>query len=70
MLDAMRALELEATEVGRSRGYSHAAYVDAYGGDMDEAPMYTQHFASVPTYFEAGWAEGVQDYRDSASDCE
>ena len=70
MPNTMQALELEATEVGRSRGYSHAAYVDAYGGDMDEAPMCTHRFASVPTYFEAGWAEGVQEYRDSASDCE
>ena len=70
MLDAMRALELEATEVGRSRGYSHAAYVDAYGGDMDEAPDVPARFASVSSFFESGYAEGVQEYRDSASDCE
>ena len=70
MPNTTQALEHEATVVGWSRGHAHANYVDAYGGDMDEEPVVPQHYASVPTYFAAGWAEGVQDYRDEASDCE
>lgn len=70
MLDAMQALEHEATVVGWSRGHAHANYVDAYGGDMDEAPDVPARFATVASFFESSYAEGVQDYRDEASDCE
>ena len=68
MLDTL--IEHEATEVGRSHGFNHANYVDAYGGDMDEAPDVPARFASVSSYYEAAYAEGVQEYRDQASDCE
>lgn len=69
-LNDVHALEHEATEVGRSRGYTHAAYVDAYGGDMNEAPVAPLRFAEVDSFFESGFAEGVENYRHTASDCE
>lgn len=70
MLNTTQALEHEATEIGRVHGFNHANYVDAYGGDMDEAPVAPLRFAEVDSFYESGYAEGVESYREQASDCE
>lgn len=60
----MNQLEQEATEIGLSRGWSHANYVEAYGGDKDEEPEVPARFASVPTYYTAAYAEGVERFEN------
>lgn len=61
----MGPLEQEATESGKQRGWEHANYVDAYGGTMEpeeseiEVPS---QYLQVPTYYTAGYSEGVQEY--------
>lgn len=56
-----------ATETGQSRGWDHANYVDAYGGDMDQEPEVPARFGSVATYFTAGFAEGVERFQNGQS---
>lgn len=65
----MGPLEQEATDAGKQRGWEHANYVDAYGGTMEpeesDIPIPDQ-FAQVPTYYTAGYFEGVQNYIDES----
>lgn len=61
----MDTLEREATDAGKQRGWEHANFVDAYGGTMEpeeseiEVPS---RYLQVPTYYTAGFSEGVQEY--------
>lgn len=61
----MDKLEQDATEIGREHGWNHANYVDAYGGDMDAKPEVPTRFASVATYFVAGWEESIAFFGDA-----
>lgn len=58
----------EATEIGLSRGWSHANYVDAYGGDPNEAPEVPGRFASVESYFISAYEEGVQNFQNDLNE--
>ena len=67
----MGPLEKEATDAGRERGYDHANYVTAYGGNLEpeeseiEIPL---QFLQVPTYYTASYLEGVQEYVNEQMD--
>jgi hypothetical protein len=61
-LNESTALAAEATEMGHERGWEHAAFVEAYGGDANEAPEIPARFASVATYYSAAHSEGVERY--------
>jgi hypothetical protein len=53
-----------ATEVGYDRGYIHAAFTDACGGDPYAEPDVPDRFADIPTYYTAAYADGVDAYFD------
>ncbi|MDX3663688.1 hypothetical protein PV646_40945 [Streptomyces sp. ID05-26A] len=53
-----------ATEAGYHDGWTHAAYVDAYGGDPHTEPDVPQRFAPVATYYTAAYTDGVTTYLD------
>lgn len=65
--DRVRELQNEATETGRDRGWSHAAFIDAYGGDPHTEPDVPPWFATVATYYTAGYADGVTAYLDDTA---
>ncbi len=52
-------LEQEAREVALARGWDHANYVEAYGGDADEAPEVPARFAPVESFYLSAYEEGV-----------
>lgn len=54
--------EQEAREIGLSRGWDHANYVEAYGGDPNEAPEVPARFASVESFYLSAYEEGVTLY--------
>jgi hypothetical protein len=66
--DRLYALGNEATEAGKSAGYNHASYVDAYGGEVaSETAAYRrlpERYTEVDTRYVAGFLEGAQDYED------
>jgi hypothetical protein len=64
----MNKLENEATMIGKSRGWDHANYTAAYGGDPHAAPEVPARYAPVRTYFTAAYAEGVQQFLDDDHD--
>lgn len=51
-----------ATWAGYDDGWTHAAYVDAYGGDPYTEPDVPQRFAPVATYYTAAYGDGVTAY--------
>ena len=53
-----------ATWAGHHDGWTHAAYVDAYGGDPHTEPDVPQRFATVATYYTAAYTDGVTAYLD------
>lgn len=57
--------EKEAYEIGRSRGWDHANFVGAYGGDLSESPEVPPRFSDVESFFLSGWEDGVTKYGDS-----
>lgn len=59
-------LEQEATEAGRSHGWDHANYTNAYGGNLHATPDIPNRFISVRTYYLAGYQEGIERYEDDA----
>jgi hypothetical protein len=66
--DRARELQDQATEFGRDHGRSHAAYVDAYGGDPHAEPDVPARFARVATFYATAYAEGVTAYLDDTAD--
>lgn len=52
-------LKLAAREAGLLRGTEHAAYVAAYGGELDESPTVPDRFSLVATYYAAAFEEGT-----------
>jgi hypothetical protein len=68
--DARKTLEKDAHDTGWSRGWDHANYVTAYGGDMDAEPEVPERFAAVATYYAAAYAEGVRNYQSEEADAE
>jgi hypothetical protein len=61
----MTELENEAQEIGRSNGYDHANYVEAYGGDMNATPEVPARFADVDeSFYLSGYEEGVTNYKE------
>jgi hypothetical protein len=66
--ECVRTLRNEATEIGRDHGWSHAAFVDAYGGDPHTEPHVPPRFAPVATCYVTGYAEGVTDHVDNTED--
>lgn len=53
-----------ATEAGYDHGWTHAAYVDAYGGDPHTEPDVPQRFAPVATDYAVAYTDGVTTYLD------
>ena len=51
-------------EIGRDHGWTHAAFVDAYGGDPHAEPDVPPRFATVAAYYTTGYADGVTAYAD------
>lgn len=62
--DTTRDLETAATDTGRDHGWTHAAYVDAYGGDPDAEPDVPARFATVATFYTVAYADGVTAYAE------
>lgn len=58
----MNELEQEAAEIGRNRGWDHANFVEAYGGDPNESPEVPELFAEAESFFLSGWEEGVSNF--------
>jgi hypothetical protein len=54
----------DATDIGFDHGLSHAAYVDAYGGDITTEPEVPPGFGELATYYLAGYADGIDAYAD------
>lgn len=60
----------EAYEIGKSRGWDHANFVEAYGGDKDSGPE------SIPGYIQPdqesdfldGWEQGVENFEEDSAD--
>ncbi|MFD0201415.1 MULTISPECIES: hypothetical protein [Saccharothrix] len=63
----MQSIELRnlATEVGYDHGWTHAAFVDAYGGDPRTEPDVPTCFATVATYYTAAYSDGVTAFTDA-----
>ncbi|TVT14993.1 hypothetical protein FNH05_37115 [Amycolatopsis rhizosphaerae] len=61
-------LQDEAAGIGRDHGWTHAAYVDAYGGDPYAEPEVPPRFAPVAAVYAAAYAEGVTAYLDDPAD--
>lgn len=59
-------LAAAATEDGLNRGEQHAAWVASYG--PAPKPSVPDEYASVDTYWIAGFDEGVQKYEDEDHD--
>lgn len=53
-----------ATSAGREHGWDHANYVDNVSG-VDDGWSVPERFASVATYYEAAFAEGMEKYRET-----
>lgn len=51
-----------ATETGFDRGYAHAAFTDAYGGDPYAEPDVPDRFADISAYYTAAYTDGVDAY--------
>jgi hypothetical protein len=62
--DPLTSHQRAAIQEGYDRGYTHAAYVDAYGGDPHAEPDVPGYFADVPTYYGAGYTDGADAYYD------
>jgi hypothetical protein len=59
-----RDLEGEAAEVGRSHGWDHANYVNAYGGNLRAVPEVPGRFTTVRDFYLSGYEEGVDSYEN------
>lgn len=66
--ERVRNIQDEATELGRDHGWTHAAFVDVYGGDPCAEPDVPLRFARVATYYTTAYAEGVTAYFDDTAD--
>lgn len=66
--DRVRELQNEATEIGRDHGWTHAAFVDAYGGDPHAEPDVPPRFAAVATFYASAHADGVTAYFDDTAE--
>jgi hypothetical protein len=69
----VRELQDEATDIGRDHGWTHAAFVDAYGGDPHAGPDVPPRFATVAAFYTTAayttaYADGVTAYTDDADD--
>lgn len=60
-----RELINEAHQAGREDGWRHAAYVDAYGGDVTTPPEVPERFASVASWYVSGWTDGIEGFESS-----
>ncbi|ONI71141.1 hypothetical protein ALI144C_52430 [Actinosynnema sp. ALI-1.44] len=60
--DYLRTLQNTATNIGYDDGWTHAAFVDAYGGDPHAEPDIPPRFVTVATYYTAAYNDGVTDY--------
>jgi hypothetical protein len=66
--DRSRELQDHATESGHDHGWTHAAYVDACGGDPHAEPDVPARFATVDTFYTCAYADGVAAYFDDTDD--
>ena len=64
----VRNLQHEATEIGRDHGWTHAAFVDAYGGDPHAEPDVPSRFATVAAFYTTAYADGVTAYADDTAE--
>jgi hypothetical protein len=62
-----------AHEAGKSAGWSHANFADAYGGaivpEEKDVPV-PDEWVGVPTFYVAGFLEGAQSFVDGQSEGE
>lgn len=66
--ECLRKLQHEATEIGRDHGCTHAAFVDAYGGDPHAEPDVPPRFASVAAFYTTACADGMTAYADDTAE--
>lgn len=57
-------LEQEATEIGRSHGFDHANYVNAYGGNLHATPDVPRRFTTVRNFYLSAYEEGIDNYEN------
>ncbi|GLY68740.1 hypothetical protein [Amycolatopsis taiwanensis] len=67
-VDRITELRAEAHGIGHGHGWTHGAFVDAYGGDPDAEPEVPARFAAVASFYTDAYAEGVADYFDDTAD--
>ena len=65
--DRVRELQDKATVIGRDHGRTHAAFVDAYGGDPYAEPDVPSWFATVADFYTAAYVAGVTAYFDDTT---
>lgn len=63
-------MERQAIEAGEIAGWNHANYVNAYGGDLGEPISVPLTYIDYPTYYEAGFMDGIQEYENDHPDDE
>lgn len=56
-------LQEEALQAGRTAGWDAANYAAAYGGNVTHITV-PDRYATVDTYYTAGFEAGVQIYED------
>lgn len=58
--------EAETRLLGESRGFDHANYVDAYGGEIGEEPTdmpgWVEADETLVMWFRDGWTRGVERF--------
>jgi hypothetical protein len=70
LIKGLTAAEREARIVGFNQGWDHANYADTFQEEISEEPTggrIPERFkvAGVEHYFTSGWAEGVDDFRNT-----
>lgn len=54
--------ETEIYETAKWKGWSHANYVDAYGGDINHVPPPPVDLEVDLSLWESGWQEGIDNF--------
>lgn len=62
----VRALENEAREAGRERGWNHANFVDAYNPYRGKPfELYIPNrFIALESFFRSGFEEGIDNFKE------
>lgn len=66
--DRVRELQDQVTIIGRDHGWTHAAFVDAYGGDPHAEPDVPSWFATVADFYTVAYVAGVTAYFDDTAE--